>query len=130
MTPAEGWTGVERRSNLEISSSKVIQAIWNALPYIVSLVAVYLSINNKLIVVGEQLEYAKKEISTLQESQKAIITELGERRTNITLFTEKFKDNENKISDVVIEIKGINYKLVELDKKLDKNRRDYNAMPE
>lgn len=128
---ADEWNGVERRSSMESGvPQKLINSFWNLLPYIISLIGVYFSLNNKLIVVGEQLEYAKREIISIQDIQKDIVKELNDRSSSILLFKEKFKDNDVKIGDIVFEIKGINYKLVEFDKKLEKNRRGYNAMPD
>lgn len=125
------WDGTERRNtDNQISYQKLVSSFWNLLPYIISLISVYIALNNKLIVVSEQLEYAKKEIISFQEIQKDIVKELNDRSSSILLFKEKFKDNDIKIGDLIIEIKGINYKLVEFDKKLEKNRRGYNAMPD
>ena len=90
----------------------------------------YVSLNNKLIIVTEQFDYAKKEIMYIQDVQKDIVKELNDRSTSILLFKEKFKDTDIKINEIVFEIKGINYKLVEFDKKLEKNKRGYNAMPD
>lgn len=125
------WNGNERRNQeTGVTAQKLVNSFWNLLPYIISLISVYVSLNNKLIIVTEQFDYAKKEIMYIQDVQKGIVKELNDRSTSILLFKEKFKDTDIKVNEIVFEIKGINYKLVEFDKKLEKNKRGYNAMPD
>jgi len=116
-------------SNID-NGSKYKDMLLSFLPVVLTLGSVYMNLNNKMIVMGEQLTYISREMESSEKWRDGTIETLNDRETTIVVFGEKMQEMVRKFDDIKIEINGVKIDISELRKIMNRsNKRIYYEMP-